>query len=286
MAEILRGKPVADAITQKVRTEVDQLKAKGIIPTLGIIRVGEKEDDLSYERGALKRCESTGIEVKKILLPADVSKEDFYAAIEKANADPSIHGILMFRPVPKYLDNELARNAIAYEKDIDGCTDASLSGVFTNTPKGFAPCTAQAVIEILDYYGIELRGKKVTIIGRSLVVGKPLAMLLLNRHATVTVCHTRTLDIPEASKSADIVVCAAGQAEMFGREYFSEGQIVADVGISWSEAKGKITGDVRFDEAEPVVSKITPVPGGVGSVTTSVLVASLVKAAQRQNNMI
>ena len=285
MAELLRGKPVADAICEKVRTEAEQLKDKGIIPTMGIIRVGEDEADLSYERGATKRCESVGIAVKKFVLPKDVSKEDFYAVIKEANEDPSIHGILMFRPVPKYLDNVMARESIAYEKDIDGCTDASLTGVFTNTPKGFAPCTAQAVIEIFDYYGIELKGKKVTIVGRSLVVGKPLAMLLLNRHATVTICHTRTEDIAAATRNADIVVCAAGRPEIFGKEYFSEGQAVADVGISWSEEKGKITGDVLFEEAEPIVAKITPVPGGVGSVTTSVLVANLVTAAKRQNGM-
>ena len=285
MAELLKGKPVADAITAKVRQEAERLKAMGIIPTLAIIRVGENEADLSYERGALKRCENAGIQVKKLVLPADVSAEEFYDTIEKANKDPKIHGILMFRPVPKYLNNVKARNAIAYEKDIDGCTDDSLAGVFTDTPKGFAPCTAQAVIEIFDHYGIELKGKKVAIIGRSLVVGKPLAMLLLNRHATVTVCHTRTVDIPSVTKAADIVVAAAGQAEMLGKEYFREGQIVADVGISWSEAKQKITGDVKFDEAEPLVEKITPVPGGVGSVTTSVLVSNLVTAAKRQNGI-
>ena len=281
MAELLKGKPVADALSAKVRNEVERLKAHNITPTLGIIRVGENESDLSYERGALKRCESTGVQVKRIILPRDVSKEDFYKAVDEANADESIHGILMFRPVPRHLDRERARVAVAYEKDLDGCSDGSLAGVFTNTPKGFAPCTAQAVIEMFDYYGIDLTGKNVTVVGRSLVVGKPLALLLMNRNATVTVCHTRTVDIPSKTRNADIVVLAAGQPEQFGKEYFREGQIVADVGISWSEAKQKITGDVKFDEVEPIVSMITPVPGGVGSVTTSVLVTNVVTAAKR-----
>lgn len=282
MAELLRGKPVADAISEKVRSDVKALEEKGITPTLGIIRVGENEADLSYERGAVKRCESTGVRVKKIVLPADVAVEDFYAAVDEANNDEELHGILMFRPVPRYLDRERARVAVSYEKDLDGCTDGSLAGVFTNTPKGFAPCTAQAVIEIFDHYGIDLTGKNVAVVGRSLVVGKPLAILLMNRNATVTVCHTRTVDIPSITRRADIVVLAAGQPEEFGREYFSEGQIVADVGISWNEAKGKITGDVKFDEVEPLVKMITPVPGGVGSVTTSVLVQNVVAAAKRK----
>lgn len=284
MAELLKGKPVADALLERCRAQTEKLKEKGITPTLAIVRCGEDPSDLSYEKGAMKRCESAGVAVKNIVMPADVDPETFYTNIKNANEDPSIHGILMFRPVPKQLGKERARLAIAPEKDVDGCTNGSLAGVFTNTLSGFAPCTAQAVIEIFDYYGIDLKGKNVTLIGRSLVVGKPLAMLLMNRNATITVCHTRTIDVPSITRKADIVVCAAGVMEMADASYFSEGQIVADVGINWNEEKGKLCGDVLFEEAEPVVDKITPVPGGVGSVTTAVLVSHVVEAALRQSS--
>ena len=190
----------------------------------------------------------------------------------------------MFRPLPKHLDNERARNAIVPEKDIDGCTDGSLAGVFTNKDLGFPPCTAQAAIEILDHYGIELKGKNITLVGRSLVVGKPLAMMLLNRNATVTICHTRTVDLPSITKRADIIIAAAGQPEMLTTDYFSNGQIIIDVGINWSEAKSKLCGDVLFEDAEPIAGAITPVPGGVGAVTTSVLVSHVITAADRTMN--
>jgi len=283
MAELLKGKPVAEALLEKCRTQSEELKERGITPTLAIVRCGEDPADLSYEKGAMKRCEAAGVAVKNIVMPADVDAETFYRTIEETNKDSSIHGILMFRPVPKHLGKEKARNAIAPEKDVDGCTDGSLAGIFTNTETGFAPCTAQAVIEIFDYYGIDLKGKNVALIGRSLVVGKPLAMMLMNRNATVTVCHTRTIDVPSITRKADIVVLAAGVKEMADASYFSEGQTVADVGINWNEEKGKLCGDALFEEAEPIVEKITPVPGGVGSVTTAVLVSHVVEAAIRQN---
>lgn len=283
MAELLKGKPVADALTEKCREKAAELKEKGIIPTLAIIRCGEDPSDLSYERGAMKRCESVGVEVRNVVMPRDVEPEEFYKTVKQISDDPEIHGILMFRPLPKQLDAITARELMNPAKDVDGCTQGSMTGVYTNTKQGFAPCTAQAVIEIFDYYGIELSGKNAVLIGRSLVVGKPLAMLMLNRNATVTICHTRTKDLPEITKKAEIVVTAIGVPEKFGAEYFSEGQIAADVGISWNETKQKLTGDIFFEEAEPVVSKITPVPGGVGSVTTAVLVSHVIEAAQRLN---
>ena len=285
MAEILKGKPVAEAIVNRTMVLSEKLKDHGITPLLAILRVGEDAADISYEKGAVKRCEQAGISVRKIVLEADVSSEDFYSVLDELNNDPSVHGILMFRPLPKHLDSNKARQSIAVEKDIDGCTDGSLTGVFTNSGQGFAPCTAQAVIEIFDYYGIDLKGKNTAVIGRSLVVGKPLAMMLVSRHATVTICHTRTVDVPSITSKADIVVAAAGQPEAFGSEYFSEGQIVADVGISWSEEKGKLCGDAVFDEVEPVVAALTPVPGGVGAVTTSVLVSHVAEAAARQHHI-
>lgn len=279
MAEILKGKAVADAISEKVAAEVVDLKKKGIIPTLAIVRVGEREDDLSYERGAMKRCDMVGVSVRNVILPKDVLEQELFKTIEELNADDSVHGILMFRPLPKHIDGEKARSLIKAEKDVDGCTDLSLSGVFTNTKLGYSPCTAEAAVQILKHYEIPISGKKVTVIGRSLVIGRPVAMLLMHENATVTICHTRTVDVPSISKESDIIIAASGQMESIDEAYLSEGQVVIDVGIGWNEAKQKLCGDVLFEAAEPVVSAITPVPGGVGSVTTSILVKHVVEAA-------
>ena len=283
MATLLKGKDVAQAINARSKKDVDALKDLGITPTLAILRVGNKDSDLSYEKGAIKRASEVGVEVKSIVLDEDIEYDTFYKTLNNLNNDDSIHGILMLRPLPDYLDNELARQSIKPEKDVDGCGNGSLSGVFTNTEYGFAPCTAQAAMEILDYYNIDVKGKNVVVIGRSLVVGKPLSMMLLNKHATVTICHTRTVDLPSISKKADIVVAAVGKLEMLNKDYFSNNQIVIDVGISWNDEKQKLCGDVLFDEVEPIVNSITPVPGGVGSVTTSVLINHVVEAAKRIN---
>ena len=281
MAEVLKGAPVAAALNEKMAADVTALKEKGVVPTLAILRVGERDDDLSYERGAMKRCAGVGVEVKNVVLPADVDSDTFFKTLEELNNDPAVHGILMFRPLPKHLDGEKARKMLNPAKDVDGCTDGSLAGVFTNTALGFPPCTAQAAMEILDFYHVDCKGKRAAVIGRSLVVGRPAAMMLMHKNATVTICHTRTVDMPSVIREADIVVVAAGQMETIGKEYFREGQTVIDVGIGWNEAKGKLCGDVKFDEAEPIVAAITPVPGGVGSVTTSVLVSHVVEAAKR-----
>lgn len=284
MANLLKGKDVAQAINLRSKNDVELLKQKGINPTLAILRVGNKESDLSYEKGAIKRASEAGIEVKTIVLDENVEYDEFYKTLDQLNNDNSIHGILMLRPLPSYLDNEKARLSINPSKDVDGCTNGSLSGVFTNTEFGFAPCTAQAAIEILDYYNIDVKGKNIVVIGRSLVVGKPLSMMLLNKNATVTICHTKTIDLPSITSKADIVITATGQMESLDSKYFSNNQIVVDVGISWNEAKQKLCGDVLFDEVEPIVNSITPVPGGVGSVTTSVLINHVVEAAKRCQN--
>ena len=281
MAMLLKGAPAAAALNERSAAAAAALKEKGIIPTLAILRVGARDGDLSYERGAMKRCEQIGAAVKNVVLPTDVEADVFFAALESLNRDAGVHGILMLRPLPKHLDGEKARRMLAPEKDVDGCTDGSLAGVFTNTPLGFAPCTAQAAMEILKYYGIPLSGKRAAVIGRSLVVGRPAAMMLMHENATVTVCHTRTADVPAVTREADIVIAASGQPESVGAEFLREGQTVIDVGISWNEAKQKLCGDVRFEEAEPLVEAITPVPGGVGAVTTSVLVSHVVEAAAR-----
>ena len=281
MAEILRGKEVAAAINERAGKLAAELAEKGVKPTLAIVRVGEKEDDISYERGAVKRCSDIGVQVISAVFSEDVTQEDFYFALDELNSAPGIHGILMLRPLPKPLDNEKARNYIAPEKDVDGCTDGSLAGIFTNSGIGFAPCTAQAAVEVLDHYGIDPTGKNITVLGRSLVVGKPLALMLMNRNATVTVCHTRTVGETEIAKRADILIAAIGKMEHVGKDYVSPGQTVIDVGISSNTEKKKLCGDCLFEEVEPIVDKITPVPGGVGSVTTAVLVSHVVEAAAK-----
>jgi methylenetetrahydrofolate dehydrogenase (NADP+)/methenyltetrahydrofolate cyclohydrolase len=282
MAEIWKGAPVAAALSEAVAAEVTALKERGVEPTLAILRVGERDDDLAYERGAMKRCEKVGVAVKNVILPADVDSETFFSTLEGLNNDPTVHGILMFRPLPKQLDGEKARRLLAPEKDVDGCTDGSLAGVFTNTPLGFPPCTAQAAMELLRYYGVDPKGKRVAVIGRSLVIGRPVAMMLMHANATVTVCHTRTVDVPSITREADIVVAASGQMESVSAEYLRPGQIVIDVGIGWNEAKQKLCGDLRQEEAEPLVAALTPVPGGVGNVTSAVLCKHVVEAAKRQ----
>ena len=284
MANLLKGKIVAEEINKRSIELVNELKEKDIIPTLAIVRVGENEADLSYERGASKRANEIGVAVRQIALPNDISYDSFYATLDELNQDDSVDGILLLRPVPKALDNEKARNYIKAEKDVDGCSDASLAGVFTNTDVGFAPCTAQAAIEILDYYNIDIKGKNIVVLGRSLVVGKPLSMMLLNKNATVTICHTKSSNIENITNKADIVIAATGQMESLNALYFNNNQTVIDIGINYNEVKQKLCGDVLFEEVEPIVYNITPVPGGVGAVTNSVLINHVVIATQIQND--
>lgn len=281
MAAILKGAPVAAALHEKTAAEAAALRETGIVPTLAILRVGARNDDLSYERGATKRCKEVGIDVQSVALPADVDSETFFAALDGLNRDPAVHGILLLRPLPKHLDEEKARLLLRPQKDVDGCTDGSLAGVFTDTVLGFPPCTAQAAMEMLRYYQVPLRGRRAVVIGRSLVVGRPVALLLLHADATVTVCHSRTPDVAAVAREADILIAASGRMESIGAAYLREGQTVIDVGIGWNEAKQKLCGDVDFAAAEPIVDAITPVPGGVGSVTTAVLCRHVVEAAQR-----
>ena len=280
MAKQLLGKEVTAALNERIKAKVAELKEKGVNPTLGIIRVGENESDISYERGATKRCETLGVACEKILLPADVSQEELLKVIDEVNKNDKIHGVLLFRPLPKHLDQNLIENALDPAKDVDCMTDGSMSGVFTGKDLGFPPCTPQACMEILDHYGIDCTGKKAVVIGRSLVVGKPAALMLIKKNATVTVCHTRTVDMPSVAREADIVIVAAGRAGVVGAEYVKPGQVIIDVGINVN-AEGKLCGDVDYAAVEPIVDAITPVPGGVGSVTTSVLVSHVVEAAAK-----
>jgi len=284
MATILKGADVVNALNAKLSAKVETLKENGITATLAIVRVGERADDVSYERTATKRCETIGVAVKNVVLPVDITQGELIDTILDLNNDDNVHGVLLFRPLPKHLSDDVIRSILKPEKDIDGITDGSLAGVFTGSRNGFAPCTAQACMEILDYYNIDCKGKRAVVIGRSLVVGKPVAMMLMGRHATVTVCHTRTVDMPAVARDAEILIVAAGQMEGITKEYFSPGQVVIDVGINWNDEKGKLCGDVNFEDAEPIVEAITPVPGGVGTVTTSVLVSHVVEAATNSFN--
>ncbi len=281
MAELLlKGAEVAKALTETLQQEAEQLKAKGVEPCLAILRVGARDDDLSYERGAMKRCEKIGIAVRQVVLPEDVTQEALMSEVRKLNEDAGVHGVLMFRPLPKHLDDEAVRAALAPAKDMDGITDGSMTAVYAGTKNGYAPCTAQACVELLKHYNIPIKGKRVVVIGRSLVIGKPVSLLLLAEHATVTICHSRSENLSEICKEADILVVAAGKAGMVGAESVRAGQVVLDVGIHANE-DGTLCGDTRFAEVEPIVAAITPVPGGVGAVTTAVLASHVIEAAKK-----
>ncbi len=281
MAELLKGAPVARAIMAECAERAEKLRENGVVPTLAIVRVGENDSDLSYERGAEKRCLEAGIAVQGIHLAADTDSETYLAQIRELNEDNGVHGILLLMPLPRHLNENAARRLLRPEKDVDGCTAGSLAGVFMNSGEGFPPCTAQAAVEVLDYYGVKCSGKRAAVAGRSLVFGRPAAMLLMHRNATVTVCHSRTKELQKELQRADIVLVGIGKMESVGQDYFRDGQTVIDIGIHWNEEKQKLCGDVRFDEAESVVASITPVPGGVGAVTTSVLAKHVIDAAER-----
>ncbi len=279
MAEILKGAPVAAALQERTKKRVEVLREEGITPGLAIIRVGEKPDDVSYENSAVRRAEKSGIAAFRFTLPETASQSEIAAAVNMVNDQELIHGVLLLRPLPKSVDEESIVNLLAPEKDVDGITDGSLGALFLGKDTGFAPCTAQACLEILDYYGIDCEGKRAVVVGRSLVIGKPVSMLLLKRNATVTVCHTRTRDLAGEVRRGDIVLAAAGKQGILGEGCFRAGQIVLDVGIHFDE-EGKMCGDVAFPEAERCVQAVTPVPGGVGSVTTAVLMDHVAQAAQ------
>ena len=286
MAKQLLGKEVTAALNEKIKANVAELQGKGVNPTLCIIRVGENPSDISYERGATKRCETLGVACEKILLPEDVSQEELLATIDKVNKDDSIHGVLLFRPLPKHLDQAVIENALAPEKDVDCMTDLSMSGVFTGKKIGFPPCTPQACMEILDHYGIDCTGKKAVVIGRSLVVGKPAAMMLVKKNATVTICHTRTVDMPSVAREADIIIAAMGQPNFVTADMVKEGAVIIDVGTTrvpdaTRKSGFKLTGDVKFDEVAPKCSFMTPVPGGVGPMTIVSLMKNTLLAGKK-----
>ncbi len=278
MANLLKGKCVAEAINEESIALVNKLKNKNIIPTLATFRIGDNSADIAYESNINSRANKIGVKVINNVFN-NIDIDDFIKEVNKANLDNNIHGILIFRPLP--FNEELIRNLIVANKDVDGFTNESLVSIFTNSNNGFPPCTAEAAMKILEYYNIDLVGKNVVIIGRSLVVGKPLSLLLLNKNATVTICHSKSKDIASISKKADIVISAIGKCEMLNKDYFSNKQTVIDVGINYSNEKNKLCGDVLFEEVEPIVENITPVPGGVGSVTNALLINHVVLAASK-----
>ena len=272
-----RGMPVVKAMAEDFKSRVTELKDKGVCPKLAVVRVGEREDDIAYEKGIMKRFGAVGADVSVIELPIDIDENSFEETIKELNEDEMVHGILVFRPLPKQLSDDRLKEIIRPDKDVDSISMVNAAKVFAGDKTGYAPCTAQAVMELLAHYDVDLTGKRVVIVGRSLVVGKPLAMLMLAKNATVTVCHTRTKNIEDECKRADILVACAGSAKMITKEYTNPGQIVVDVGINFVD--DAMCGDVDYDDVAEHVAAITPVPGGVGTVPTPVLLKHTLESA-------
>ena len=277
----LGGKEVADKIVEDLKIKVEELKGKGISPKLAILRVGARDDDLAYERGVLKRFESAGVEVEVTAVDAGISQEELDKTFDGINNDPKVHGILVFRPLPKGLSDEHMRRTIDPGKDSDFMDIRNMENVLAGVPDSAAPCTAEAVMALIRHYNIETKGKKVTVVGRSLVIGKPAALLLTTANATVTVCHTKTVNIEEECRNADIIVACCGVAKMITEKFVKPGQIVIDVGMSVDE-EGRLCGDVDYEKVSEIADAVTPVPGGVGSITTAILLKHVVDNAGRQ----
>ncbi len=277
---ILKGAPVAEALSIELSERVRALGERGVVPCLGMIRIGERAGDLSYERSASKRCEALGIAIRKRFLEESVTEQELLAVIAEMNADDTVHGILFFRPLPERMDMRAICDAIAPEKDVDGVGARSMADVYMGAEHGFFPCTAQAVMEMLHYYQIPVCGKRAVVVGRSLVTGRPAALLLLREHATVSVCHTRTEDLAALTRQADLIVTATGHINTLTREHLTRGQVVIDIGLTYDEARGKLCGDVDHEAAEEIVDAISAVPGGIGAVTSTVLCAHVIEAAE------
>ena len=277
----LGGKEVADKIVEDLKIKVEELKGKGISPKLAILRVGARDDDLAYERGVLKRFESAGVEVEVTAVDAGISQEELDKTFDGINNDPKVHGILVFRPLPKGLSDEHMRRTIDPGKDSDFMDIRNMENVLAGVSDSAAPCTAEAVMALIRHYNIETKGKKVTVVGRSLVIGKPAALLLTTANATVTVCHTKTVNIEEECRNADIIVACCGVAKMITEKFVKPGQIVIDVGMNVDE-EGRLCGDVDYEKVSEIADAVTPVPGGVGSITTAILLKHVVDNAGRQ----
>lgn len=278
---VLSGKPVADAIREDVRTRAEALASSGRGPVLATLRCGDGPDDAAYERSIAKAAAALGVEFRAEVLPASVSRSELEGRIGRIAEDAEVDGMMLFRPLPPHLDEAAACDMVPRRKDVDCASASSMAGVFMGSKGAFAPATAEACVEVLDHYGISLEGAHALVVGRSLVVGKPVGMLMLGRDATVTCCHSRTRGLPGLMRQADVVVCAVGKAGFFGPDCFRGGQVVLDVGMN-AGPDGALCGDVDYDAVAPVVAALTPVPGGIGSVTTSLLLRHVVEAAERE----
>lgn len=281
---IIKGKPVADRITENLIEETKKLKELDIVPKLAIVRIGENPDDMSYERGAMNRCAKIGIDVQNIVLQGDVSEGEYIEVIKNLNDDKNINGILCLRPLPKNINENKVKSIIDAKKDVDCFNPINSAKLFEGEKDGYAPCTPEAVMKILNHYEVDLSGKKVVVLGRSLIVGKPVSMMLMGENATVTICHSKTENLAEEAKNADVLVAAIGRAKMVDKSYIKKGATVIDVGINVDES-GNLCGDVDTESAIGIAKMITPVPAGVGSVTTSVLAEHVIKACKIQNNI-
>lgn len=279
----LRGKPVVDHLRDNIKKRVESLNSNDIIPRFLLIRLGNKENDLSYEKAIIKNCEAVGVNLVKKELPEDITQKDLVKEIEEANSDSTVHGIMIFRPLPKHIDEKEIGLTINPEKDVDAMSPINLGKLIENTDDGFVPCTPKGVIEMLEYNDFDFEGANVVILGRSLVVGKPLSMMFLEKNSTPTVCHSKTKNLKEITKNADLVVSALGRAKMLDESYFKEDTTVIDVGVNVDE-NGKLCGDVDYENVFAKVEKLTPVPGGVGSITTTVLMDQIVKACENQTS--
>lgn len=282
--KIIKGKPVADRITENLIEETKKLKELDIVPKLAIVRIGENPDDMSYERGAMNRCAKIGIDVQNIVLQGDVSEGEYIEVIKNLNDDKNINGILCLRPLPKNINENKVKSIIDAKKDVDCFNPINSAKLFEGEKDGYAPCTPEAVMKILNHYEVDLSGKKVVVLGRSLIVGKPVSMMLMGENATVTICHSKTENLAEEAKNADVLVAAIGRAKMVDKSYIKKGATVIDVGINVDES-GNLCGDVDTESAIGIAKMITPVPAGVGSVTTSVLAEHVIKACKIQNNI-
>jgi methylenetetrahydrofolate dehydrogenase (NADP+)/methenyltetrahydrofolate cyclohydrolase len=276
----LLGREVAKSLDHNLKGRIESLNKRGIIPKLAVMRIGNREEDISYEKGLKRKFDILGIQNEVFEYPVDIPREMFLSEVERLNNEVSIHGILIFRPLPKHIDEDEVKDTIKPSKDVDCFSGRNLAKVFAGEDNGFSPCTAQAVIEILKHYQVATKGSNIVILGRSLVIGKPAAMLLLKEDATVTICHSKSKDLPSFTRQANIIVAAIGKARFLKKDHVKEGSIVIDVGINVDEA-GNLCGDADYNDLKDWASAITPVPGGVGGVTTSVLAKHVVMAAEQ-----
>ena len=282
MANLLKGVPAGKAIAEELKDRIASLAERNIIPTVAIIRLGDFPDDVVYEKSVVKKFAKNNLNTVLVTLPKDIKEDELISKIEEINDDSTINGVLMMRPLPRSIDEKKVCDTLLPIKDSDGITSKSMANLYAGEKDVFGPCTAEACMELFKFYNIDLKGKNVVVLGRSLVIGKPLAMMLLKENATVTVCHSKTKNMSEICKNADIIVSAIGRPRFINEKFLKEGQIIVDVGINY-DMNGTLCGDVDFEKAEPLADSITPVPGGVGSVTTSILMRHVVESCERMN---